>query len=63
MDRTSFEGLLAGHGAGAITSTKRKRQPALVVVSASKPRPVKMCAVPAFQGFGITNAPGRACRA
>jgi len=37
--------------------------PALVVVSASKPRLVRMRAVPASQGFGRTKAPARKCRA
>jgi hypothetical protein len=36
-----------------------KAQPALVVASASKPKAVRILAVPAFHGFGITNAPSR----
>src|SRR5512134_734671 len=37
--------------------------PRLVVASASKPREASSRAVPASQGFGITKAPGRSCRA
>src|SRR5512135_2254610 len=37
--------------------------PALVVVSASKPRLSRIFPVPASQGFGMTKAPGRSWRA
>jgi hypothetical protein len=40
-----------------------KARPALVVVRASKPSFSRMRAVPASHGFGMTNAPGRACSA
>src|SRR5690348_4436141 len=36
-----------------------KARPALVVVSASNPRPARIFAVPASQGFGMTKMPGR----
>src|SRR6185503_3945053 len=37
--------------------------PRLVVASASKPRDARSRAVPVSQGFGMMNAPGRACNA
>ena len=50
----------------AFSPSRRPRlnaSPPLVVVSASKPRPASMRAVPASHGFGMTNAPGRVCNA
>src|SRR5579862_1125723 len=38
-------------------------RPALVVVSAWNPRRVRIRAVPASHGLGMTNAPGRSWRA
>src|SRR5262245_61917833 len=38
-------------------------RPRLVVASASKPSDASSLAVPASQGFGMTKAPGRPCRA
>ena len=50
-------GVVEGMGLG------ENARAALVVVSASNPRRVRIRAVPASQGLGMTNAPGRSWRA
>jgi hypothetical protein len=46
-----------------LSLTHRERVAALVVASASNPRPASNRAVPASQGLGMTKAPSRSCSA
>src|SRR5713226_9091461 len=45
------------------TRPRELASPRLVVASDSKPREASSRAVPASQGFGMMNAPGRSCSA
>lgn len=62
-ERAAFLDLAGSANEAAERRPSAKARPALVVANASKPSTVRMRAVPASQGLGMTKAPGRACKA